>query len=88
MGMNIIKLDKIESEAISKAASQIASDILEVTLQKLWDLGVRDLSQMDQKLFTDAGKTLATSPEINGIAAKLLVLFSNEIRDVVAREKL
>jgi hypothetical protein len=87
MDMNPLKLDKIESQAITKAAEAVASDILQVTLQKLWDCNVRDLSQLDEAAFNRVAASLLASPEISGVSAKLLVTFSNELRSLIAKEK-
>ena len=87
LGMNVMKLDKLESDAIGKAIKEVSADIVELVLTSMWEGGLTDLSKVDESSMLKIAGKVTASPTLHGIAAKMLVLYSNELRRVVALEK-
>lgn len=85
--MNTLKLDEVESRAIAAAADECIEDAARIVLRAFYDSGSHNLQDIDKEKFNYVIEELKNSKKFNGVLAKLLVIYSNEIRSLVADEK-
>ncbi len=87
LGMNTMKLDKLESDTIGKVVKEVSADLVELVLTSMWETGSTDLTKVDEARMKVIAAKVTDSLMLHGIAAKMLVLYSNELRRVVAIDK-